>query len=110
MSYAQPSPPKIQFDFLTRYCLRLIISFASSDLSFSHAAITLSEAILEGSALSLLLNHSSKAVFISPETLLAEMASFILRAMRSLNLFAPNESPRPYSALSSNSELAHAGP
>ena len=59
--------------------------------------------------MSLLFNQSSIASF----ALLHKFSSnafLILEAILSLIVFAPINIPSPYSALSSNNELAHAGP
>ena len=76
--------------------------------SLPSTVTTFSEATFDFSALSIPSNHSAKAAFVSADT--ASIFSFMRRAIRSRNLRTPVAIPKPYSALSSNNELAQAGP
>jgi len=113
MSYAQPSPPKIQTDFLAMNCLLFRIS---ADFSQPAAAAFSSSAIraFAGSSLALVLflvsRNFSKAAFSSAEALSEPATSAISLIRFSRTVFWPMYRPRPCSALSSNRELHHAGP
>src|SRR5574344_215733 len=110
ISYAQPSPPKIHVDFFCKYCFFARMSAHSLLLlSFSSSAIR----AFVGSTLSFVLSFVSMnfaiASFKLDEALLfATSSSSAIRLSRMY--FCPMYIPKPCSALSSNNELAQAGP
>jgi len=109
MSYAQPSPPKIHCDLLTKNPSSFFIALASSLSSFFKAALTFSALSLVPSLSSLFSSHSLKTDLTSWLMSLSNAFSILL-AILSLTALTPKYIPSPYSALSSNNEFAHAGP
>ncbi len=83
-----------------------ITSFAIGSFSFSIALTSLSDAFSDASALSIFASQSLAASAASP----VHLASFKRIAMPSLIFSIADAIPNPYSALSSNSEFAQAGP
>ena len=109
MSYAQPSPPKIHTEGLIR---RFLLSFRN--LTSSSSAFILSSA--SRTALEATLDSSPSYIWsiqFCPTSL--KSACFSIRASTAVLaasrlVFIPRCIPRPNSALSSNNELAQAGP
>ncbi len=96
-------------DFFTRYCSSSMIFLAVSSSAPLSTSTTLADAALEASPSSLAAIQASKASFLS-SLVPAARASFMKRSIRSRILRIPVAIPKPYSALSSNNELAQAGP
>src|SRR5512145_646331 len=99
-------------DFLIRYCCKSRISLARGlFFSFDKASITFSEDAFDDRASAFDSSHSLKASMeASDKPGFFSIASFILRVILRICLSAPRATPNPYSALSSKSELAQAGP
>ena len=112
ISYAQPSPPKIQIDFLARNSLfaRTSALVGQSQSSFSSSATTALAAAPFFSPSSFVAIKSAIAAFtLSGAFSLAAICSSSPISLARI-AFWPRYIPYPCSALSSNSELAHAGP
>ena len=109
MSYAQPSPPKIHWDLLTKNSLSFKIVLAISASQFSSAVTKAFALSLVPTLSSLFSNQSFNTALVSSAILLSN-ATFTLSAILSLIALTPKNIPKPYSALSSNNEFAQAGP
>ena len=109
ISYDHPSPPKIHCDGFTKKSFSFKISLANSLSNPSKAATTLSALSLVPSPSSTFSTQALRASLASPSSN-ETIASLAKSTNLSLIAFAPKNIPNPNSALSSNNELAQAGP
>ncbi len=109
MSYAQPSPPKIHFDFFERNSFFSKISPASWQSHSISAPINLSAAFWFSRPFAYVLSHSCAACF-TDSTPVCSTSSCVLRFKLFLMDSSLSSIPNPNSAASSNKEFDHAGP